>query len=123
MPATQLHAVPPAISVLIPVYNAEKMLARCLEAVCQSRRVAWECIVIDDGSTDRSAAVARQRGVRVVQSRCPRSGPGQARNLGAQLARAPLLCFIDADVVVRPDTLAEFVTLFEADPELAAAFG
>jgi GT2 family glycosyltransferase len=43
--------------------------------------------------------------------------------VGAQLAGAPLLCFLDADVIARPDTLADFVALFRADPDLAAAFG
>ncbi|HYU21441.1 MAG TPA: glycosyltransferase family 2 protein [Chloroflexota bacterium] len=113
----------PAISVVIPVYNSAPMLQRCLEGLWQSRGVAWECIVVDDGCTDESVAVAREWGAQVVRTEQPRSGPGRARNLGAQAASAPLLCFVDADVVVRPDTLAQFVMLFASDPQLAAAFG
>jgi glycosyltransferase involved in cell wall biosynthesis len=120
---TAPDSVQPAISVLIPAYNASKTLARCLEALNQSQGVEWECVVIDDGSTDDSASVAHRWGARVLHSDARRSGPGHARNLGAQVARAPLLCFVDADVVVRPSTLADFVALFEADPDLAAAFG
>jgi glycosyltransferase involved in cell wall biosynthesis len=113
----------PAVSVIIPVHNGAAMLDRCLSALSRSRGVAWECIVVDDGSSDASATVAEQWGARVAQTGRAACGPGQARNLGAQLARASLLCFIDADVMVRWDTLAQFVALFEADSELEAAFG
>ncbi len=113
----------PAISVVIPVRNGASMLSRCLEALRQSRGVDWECIVVDDGSTDDSVGVARRLGARILRAEAPGSGPGRARNLGAAEARAPLLFFVDADVLVRPDTLAEFVALFEENPSIAAAFG
>jgi GT2 family glycosyltransferase len=80
-------------------------------------------VVVDDGSTDGSAALAARFGAHVIKAGQARGGPGQARNLGARVATAPLLCFIDADVLVRPDTLAEFVRLFASDPDLSAAFG
>lgn len=121
--ATSSDPAHPRISVVVPAYNASRMLTRCLEALGRSEGVCWECIVVDDGSTDDSAEIARRFGARVLCTEAPRSGPGRARNLGAHAARAPILCFIDADVVVRPTTLAAFVALFEADPELAAAFG
>ncbi len=117
-----IHALP-SISVIIPVRNGAATLSRCLEALNQSQGVTWECIVVDDGSTDETAAVARRWGAHLIQSDRPGSGPGRARNLGAQLATAPFLCFLDADVVAHPDTLEQFVALFEADPSLAAAFG
>lgn len=113
----------PAISVIIPVRNGAATLERCLQALRQSVGVAWECLVIDDGSTDSSVAIAVRAGARVLRTDHPASGPGQARNLGAQAASAPLLCFLDADVVARPDTLAQFVALFDREASLAAAFG
>lgn len=113
----------PDISVIIPVYNGQAVLAHCLAALQQVRDVAWECIVVDDGSTDGSAELARRAGTVVIETGRSRSGPGNARNLGARIARAPLLCFIDADVLVRPDTLPQFVAMFENDPALTAAFG
>jgi glycosyltransferase involved in cell wall biosynthesis len=113
----------PAVSVVIPTYNAASMLRRCLEALQQNQGVNWECIVVDDGSTDNSAEVARTLGARVLRMPRPRSGPGQARNFGARLATAPLLCFIDSDVLVRPDTLAQLVAVFEAEVEVTAVFG
>lgn len=117
------QAARPAISVVIPVRNGAAMLARCLEALALNDGVAWECIVVDDGSTDGSAAVARRFGARVESVDGAPAGPARARNQGAQLARAPILCFFDADVVPRPDTLAQFAALFAADHQLAAAFG
>lgn len=113
----------PAISVIVPVYNGGRLLDRCLGALSHTTGVKWECIVVDDGSTDGSGDLAESYRARVVRTERPRSGPGQARNLGARLAAAPLLCFIDADVVVRPETLSEFIALFEADAGLTAAFG
>ncbi|HLZ26056.1 MAG TPA: glycosyltransferase family A protein [Chloroflexota bacterium] len=112
----------PAISVIVPVYNGGAAFDRCLAALASSEGPDWELIVVDDGSTDGSAAAARRAGARVLSTAQARSGPGHARNLGACVARAPLLCFIDADVLVRPDTIANFVALFEGS-DLTAAFG
>jgi glycosyltransferase involved in cell wall biosynthesis len=114
---------PPQVSVIVPVYNGAATLGRCLEALARSQGVSWECIVVDDGSTDQSAELARAQGARVVRAGTTPGGPARARNLGVAQARGSLVCFIDADVLVRPDTLARFVRVFEADPALAAAFG
>ena len=113
----------PKISVIIPVRNGATVLARCLDALEKSRAVKWECIVIDDGSTDESPKIAARFGVCLLPAPQPGSGPSQARNAGAKAATAPLLLFLDADVLVRPDTLTAFVDLFDANPDLAAAFG
>jgi glycosyltransferase involved in cell wall biosynthesis len=115
--------VTPEITVIVPVRNGGAVLGRCLEAINRSRGVDWDCIVVDDGSTDDSADIARRHGAQVLASLRPHAGPGQARNRGAQVARAPLLCFVDADVLIRPDTLAQFALLFARDPDLTAAFG
>jgi glycosyltransferase involved in cell wall biosynthesis len=108
---------------VIPVYNGADVLHQCLEGLSSTLGVSWECIVVDDGCTDDSAEIAQLWGARLIHSEQPRSGPARARNLGASFARAPLLCFIDADVRVHPDTLAELVTLFNGNPSIDAAFG
>src|ERR1043166_8496937 len=97
----------PAISVIIPVFNGAETLAGCLEALASSilLHARWECIVVDDGSTDGSAEIARTAGMRVLRIGKTPSGPAYALTCGAAEARAPLLCFIDADVLVRPGTL------------------
>ncbi len=112
----------PILSVIIPVYNSGHQLARCLTALKQSTFNRYELIVIDDGSSDNSAAVARSLGVQVF-STLGRLGPGAARNLGAKLAHGQYLFFVDADCEVQPTTLAQIVQIFQSRPDLDALFG
>jgi len=112
----------PALSVVIPVYNGGSDLGRCLRRLRDSRGTDFELIVVDDGSTDGSAAVAAWFGARVISNPEP-LGPASARNTGARAASADLVFFLDADVAVHPETLARAVARFEADPGLTALFG
>lgn len=109
------------ISVIIPVHNGRATLPRCLDQLWRSTYSQWECIVVDDGSQDESAQIAQARGARVLQT--AHAGPAKARNLGAQVATGDLLFFLDADVLVKPTTLADIVALFTAVPTLGACFG
>lgn len=111
-----------SISVIVPVYNGEKFLTRCLEALNACSPFAYEVLVVDDCSTDKSAEISRQLGARVFRTQS-QSGPAGARNLGAQNARGEILFFVDADVVVRPDSLQRVAHAFAKDPEIAAVFG
>lgn len=112
----------PFISVIIPVYNGEKFLAGCLDALKSTSYQQYEVIVVDDCSTDRSDEISRQRGARVLKT-SRQSGPGAARNLGAQEAHGEVLLFVDADVVVKPDTLERVAADLMDHPEVAAVFG
>lgn len=112
------------LSVVVPARNATAHLPRCLAALRASTGVPREVIVVDDASDDggRTADVAREAGARLL-STPRRGGPGAARNLGARAARAPILLFVDADVVVHDDTLLRVRNAFAADAGLAALFG
>jgi glycosyltransferase involved in cell wall biosynthesis len=110
------------ISVIIPVKNSERDLERCLQALERSGCRDYECIVVDDGSTDRSAEIAERQGARVIRCR-PSRGPAAARNRGAREARGDILFFIDADVCVAPDSVARVAANFAADPQLDALMG
>jgi glycosyltransferase involved in cell wall biosynthesis len=112
---------PVLISVIIPVRNGERELERCLAALAQSDFADYECIVVDDGSTDGSAAVAERHGCRLI--RCPSRGPAAARNLGAREACGRILFFIDADVCVHPDSLSRVAENFAGDRALDAVIG
>ena len=112
----------PALSVVVPVYNGGLDFERCLRRLRDSRGTDFELIVVDDGSTDGSAAVAAWFGARVLTNPAP-EGPASARNTGATAAAADLVFFLDADVAVHPDTLARAVARFEADPGLTALLG
>jgi glycosyltransferase involved in cell wall biosynthesis len=111
-----------AISVIVPVYNSASYLRSCLEHLRNSTFTDFECIVVDDGSTDESQAVAAEFGVRVVPT-SRRSGPAFARNLGVREARGEILFFIDADVCVHPHTLTRVISNFDQDPDLTAVIG
>lgn len=110
------------ISVIIPVYNGRKFLTRCLDAVRASSYRSFELIVVDDRSTDESADISRSKGA-VVLSTDTRSGPAAARNLAAETAKGEILMFIDADVVVKPETIGRIAERFETSPEVTALFG
>ncbi|MBA2340078.1 MAG: glycosyltransferase family 2 protein, partial [Pyrinomonadaceae bacterium] len=110
------------ISVIVPVYNGEKFLAQCLDAIIASSYQSFELLVVDDRSTDRSAEIARQKGAAIL-SMTEQSGPGAARNYAAQNARGEILFFVDSDVVVRPETMAKVAADFTLHPDIGAVFG
>lgn len=111
------------ISVIVPVHNGTDTLAQCLSAVNASDYQHYECLVVDDGSTDGSAEVARRFAVNVIELEGEPSGPAHARNHGAEAARGEILLFIDADVMVRPDTLTQVMDSFNRRRHIAALFG
>ncbi len=112
---------PPLISIIVPVYNGEKFLAVCLDALKSTSYQQYEVIVVDDCSTDDSARISREKGAVVLKM--PRqSGPAGARNFGAHEANGEILLFVDADVVVKFDTV-ERVSGDFVDPQIAAVFG
>lgn len=90
----------PRVSVVIAAFDEEKLIGRCIDSVLAQSLGALEVIVVDDGSRDRTAEVARRRGVRVVT--VPHRGPARARNTGAALARGEVLVFVDADLELDP---------------------
>jgi GT2 family glycosyltransferase len=112
----------PSLSVVVPVRNGGRDFEHCLRRLRDSRLTDYELIVVDDGSTDESADLARRAGALVVRNPTPQ-GPAAARNLGAQSARAPMIFFLDADVAVHPGTLGSAMARFAADPGLSALFG
>ncbi len=110
------------ISVIIPVYNAESHLRQCLSKLSESTDAPFECIVVDDGSTDRSAAIAREFGA-LVLSTGGRRGPACARNIGVNAAKGEIVLFIDSDVCVHPETLSLVAAEFISHPEIDALMG
>ena len=114
--------MPPQVSVIIPVYNDARNLRTCLNGLRGSLEAPLECIVVDDGSTDGSAEVARECGAKVL-STGGRKGPAVARNIGAQAAIGDILLFIDADVCVNPETIRKVQSEFDRDPKLDALMG
>ncbi len=113
---------PPRMSVIVPVRNDAGSLAQCLAALTTARPPDTEIIVVDDASTDASAAVAARFPVRLVRL-ARQGGPAAARNHGAGQAAGDVLMFVDSDVVVAPGALRQAAALLDARPDVAAVFG
>jgi GT2 family glycosyltransferase len=111
-----------AIAVIIPVFNSSKLLRDTLFALQSSSRFPDELIVVDDGSTDDSAAVAEQFGASVVI--LPENlGPAACRNYAALLTQCETLVFLDADTCVHTDTLERMERHLKEDTGLSAVIG
>lgn len=112
----------PLVSVIIPCHNRARTIALCVQSVTAQAYRAVETIVVDDASTDDSAAIAEAAGATVVR-RTVNGGPSAARNLGAEHAKGKILFFLDADVALDPDSVAAAVAQLRADPKLGAICG
>ena len=96
----------PKISIIVPIYNCEKSLIRCLTSIKSQTFEDWECILINDGSTDHSgdvceAFVVQDKRFKVIHKY--NSGPGDCRNLGIYLSKGEWIGFVDSDDTIQPD--------------------
>jgi len=105
----------PTVTAAIPVRDGEAYLAEAIESVLGQSRPCEQVIVVDNGSTDRSAEIARGYE--------PRPGIGAARNAAIRVARGSHVAFLDADDLWDPAKTALQLSAFEADPDLQLAFG
>jgi len=110
------------VSAVIPVYNGERFLADAIGSVLGQTHRDIECIVVDDGSTDGTADVARSFGPDVVLVRKANGGPASAANAGVAAATGSLIAFLDSDDVWLPEKLARQVDCFDAEPNTVLAF-
>jgi glycosyltransferase involved in cell wall biosynthesis len=110
------------ISVVIPVYNSEKTIKRCLEALYNNSYKIFECIVVDDCSKDNSVSIAKKFPCKVLRLKKNR-GPAKARNFGAANAKGDILFFVDSDVLLLPKALKEIIKSFNKEPDIAGVVG
>lgn len=108
------------VAVVIPAHNAEAYLADALRSVAEQTRPACEVFVVDDRSTDGTAAVARRWGATVLTTPV-NSGPSAARNLGLRAATSDLIAFLDADDFWDVEHLATVAGLLDAHPTAVLA--
>ncbi len=117
------HGVSLRISVIMPVYNGAAVLPASLPPLqdMRARGEIGEILLVDDGSTDATPALARSFGVEVLSSggRC---GPGGARNVGVARAAGDVAWFVDADVIVHEDAARRVREAFEG-ADIVAVFG
>ena len=109
------------ISLVIPAWNAARTLGETLASAQAQSRPPDEIIVVDDGSTDATAAIATASGARVLSQ--ARQGPGVALNTGMAAAQGEFLAFLDADDLWPVDKLAQQSARLAAEPELDGVLG
>ena len=98
----------PRVSVVVASYNAAATLDKCLSALSRMAYPNYEIIAVNDGSTDNTAAIIRQHGVRMIE--VPNGGLSRARNLGIEAANGEIVAFIDSDAWPDVDWLYHLVT-------------
>lgn len=105
------------VSIVVPVFNVEKYLSKCIESILVQSFTDFELLLIDDGSTDKSLDICRMyevRDRRIHVYRQSNSGPSKARNLGIAKAQGDFVIFIDSDDYVDSDYLLE-LTKYDSD--------
>ena len=111
------------ISVIIPVYNVEKYLDRCIKSVLNQTYTDFELILIDDGSTDKSGEIAdsyAKSDSRVIVKHVKNGGSSSARNIGLDIASGEYITFIDSDDYVDSDYLETLEKNMTDDVDLVA---
>jgi len=113
----------PLVSIMTPVYNAEAFLREAIESVLAQTYPAWELIIVDDGSTDGSRALAESYAdPRICVLHQPNSGEAVARNTALANMHGDLLAFVDADDRFLPDHLSLVVAFLNDHPELDGVY-
>ncbi|MEU9777351.1 glycosyltransferase family A protein [Streptomyces sp. NPDC047968] len=112
----------PLVSVVVPMYDDRRTIDLCLESILAQTYPNLEIVVVDDASSDGCAERAAAHPVRLV--RAPENGgPGASRNLGVRSTSGEIVFFLDADLTMHPEAVAQAVALFAEHPSYGAVFG
>lgn len=114
------------ISVIIPAYNYGMYLEECLRSVAAQTYPHWECIIIDNGSTDNTAAVAKgfvSADPRFVYEYTAQKGVSFARNRAVEISRGSYILPLDADDKIAPAYLEKALVVLEKHPEIRVVYG
>src|SRR4051812_12237605 len=113
----------PQVSILMPVYNARPYIAAAVESILSQTFTDWECIIIDDGSTDGSLEILQsfaQRDKRIVLISRPNRGLVATLNEGLEHVHGEYVMRMDADDLSRPERMEQQVAYLRAHPEIVA---
>lgn len=111
-----------SLTVIVPSYNSRATIKKCLEAIRISAYGDYELIVVDDHSSDGADEIADALADTVIRLD-NNWGSGYARKMGIDHARAEILCFVDSDIVIRPNTTSMIMDFFNQHPETDAITG
>lgn len=110
------------ISVIIPTYNCDKYICEAIDSVLRQTYSDYEIIVIDDGSTDTTRTIIKNKYSSIRYYYVKNSGVSAARNFGISMAQGELIAFLDADDMWLPEKLEKQAALFNKDEELGLVF-
>lgn len=99
--------IDPTVTVIIPAYNEEKTIKKCVHSL-RKQDMPLDIIVVDDGSHDQTVAICETIGVKVLRQ--GHKGPGAARNFGARNSKGNILVLVDADMVLEPDYVSKLIS-------------
>lgn len=108
------------VSIVVPCFNQKQFIAETLDSVAAQTYTDWECLVIDDGSTDGSAALAQRYADKDERFQCftkPNGGVAEARNFGFIRATGEYFVPLDGDDKLHPDYLKRALECFEREPD------
>ena len=114
---------PPKISVIIPAYNAESFLSATIDSVLDQTAPPYEVILVDDGSTDGTAEIARAYGDRILYHHRENGGVAEALNTGIGLSQGEYITVLGADDVLRPGSIATRAAALDRYPGAAFVHG
>lgn len=114
----------PLISIIVPVYNVEQYLRKCLDSILVQTFTGWECVLVDDGSTDVSGGICDEyaaKDPRFIVVHKPNEGVAKARITAFEHSKGELITFIDADDYVSSDYLEKLATpILENDTDMVS---
>jgi hypothetical protein len=115
----------PSVSFVIPAFNAKETIDETLESVVAQTRPDWEAIVVNDGSTDETLAIAeswQERDSRIRVMSRKNQGPAASRNAAAETAMSPWLLFLDADDLIAPNFMEAMLGMADWEPRAQAIY-
>ena len=116
----------PLVTVIIPAYNYARFIPQALSSVVSQTYTHWECLVIDDGSTDNTSMLVEQfvsKDSRIHYVKQENAGPSAARNNGLKKSNGKYIQFLDADDLIAPDKLSRHVHFLDNHPEVDIVYG
>ena len=113
----------PKVSVIIPAYNEEKVIHKTLDSMLETQYPRKEIIFVDDGSTDKTLAIAKNYKDEIIVLHKENGGKASALNYGLVYAKGEIIVVVDADTIIGRNSLKEIVKGFEVDKHVAAVAG
>ncbi len=120
-----INRIEPLVSIIIPCYNYAHFLSECFENLKNQSHTNWECLIVDNASTDNSkdvihSFVALDHRIKYLYQ--PIKGPSAARNLGIKEAKGEYIQFLDADDLLQANKLKNGISIFNNHPDVAIVY-